>query len=154
MKQVLITYAVIVQVVAVLLLQWYAIAPHFRQGNVHQCRGDHSQCGCAPERIAAHTCCCYQRKALYCGMKNHCKKSHFTKRSGNSSITYIGIAPCGGNPKFITVSLDRLEFVRSKAQTALPTRCSFRRPTFLRETVNSRIMEPPDPPPPKKLLFS
>jgi len=154
MKQALITYAVIAQVVAVLLLQWYAIAPHVRRSHVHQCRGDHSQCGCSPERIAAHTCCCYQRKALYSDMRDHRNKSHCAKRGGNSSMAYIGIAPCGGNPKFITVSLDRLEFMRSEAQTALPAGCSFGRPSFLRETVNSRIMEPPDPPPPKALLFS
>lgn len=61
--------AALLQITAILLIQFYAVAPLFSRrfiayAHVVKCTGDHAKCRCSPERIAAHTCCCYQSKRL------------------------------------------------------------------------------------------
>lgn len=148
MKRAFTTYAVALQVVAILLLQWYSIAPHVSRKHAQiQCSGDHRPCGCSPEKIVAHSCCCNQYKPLC-----H-EEDHLAKREGNPSAPYFSIAPCGGSPKFVTISPDKLKFMPSDILPVLPSACLSRFPSTILETPPSRIGDPPEPPP-KLLLFS
>jgi hypothetical protein len=153
-KRALTTYAVMLQVVAILLLQWYPLAPHLSRQHGHlQCRGDHRLCGCSPERVAAHTCCCNQRKPACCDKKGPHEEDQLAGRDGKTASPYFSTAPCGGSPKFVTASLDKLKFVRADVLSAITAHYSPQFPSPLGETAASRITEPPEPPP-KLIAFT
>lgn len=140
------------QVVAILLLQCYPFAPYMgRKPAQPKCSGNHAQCGCSPERIASRTCCCFHRKPDCCGKEKGHDGAHVAGRAESPSLPSLSTAPCGGAPKFITASLDKLKFVRPETFLSTPSGCSSLFTYFLRETAPSRFMEPPDPPP--KLTF-
>jgi hypothetical protein len=57
--------AVVFQVTAIVLLQFYAVAPLiFKTFTAHassiQCVGDHKKCGCSPFKVSSQTCCCFK----------------------------------------------------------------------------------------------
>jgi len=57
--------AVVFQITAIVLLQFYAVAPLiFKSFTAHassiQCVGDHKKCGCSPFKVSSQTCCCFK----------------------------------------------------------------------------------------------
>jgi len=153
-KQALITYAAVLQIVVILLLQFYQIAPNLsHKPSRPQCRGNHAECGCAPERVAAHTCCCCQRKPSCCDKDGHHEEDHLAAQKGKPALPYLSMAPCGGSPKFITASLDKLKFIRTDVQPSAPAGYTGSFPLPGPESAQSRFREPLVPPP-KSSLFS
>ncbi len=148
MKQAFVTYAVVVQLLAILLLQCYPIAPHLgRKVSMPQCRGNHAECGCAPERIAAHTCCCYHGKPACCDKEKHGDAERVARQDGDHSSRNLYAAPCGSSTKFITASLEKLKFLRPEALLQVPSGDFVSHSPAGPETATSRYAEPPDPPP-------
>ena len=148
MKQTCTTYAVILQVVAILLLPWHQLAPQLgRERAPLVCSGDHQLCGCSPERVAAHTCCCSQQQPACCASQAHPGKDRLAKGEGKPASPSLSIAPCGDAAKFTVTSLDQLKFVPAAAWPVIAVRYTQVFPSPFGATVASRFPEPPDPPP-------
>lgn len=153
-KQSFATYAAIIQIVAILLLQCYPLASHMgRMPAQPKCRGNHAECGCAPERIAARACCCYQHKPVCCDKDGGHEEEDVAGRGKGPSSPQLSAAPCGGSTKYITASLDKLKFVRPDALLADHPGCSLSPFHPFTEIASSRFTEPPELPP-KAPLFS
>ena len=175
------------QIAAILLIQFYAIAPLFSRqfiayAHVLRCTGDHAACGCSAERIASHTCCCCQSKRLGfmtpasggcnsgsgeaepvvhmtlvqgdaersspgCCNKNPGKAKRFGKEEHNRLPPCICCVPCGGDPAFISVSLEKLKFLRPAIGHFQPATFTAGYPFLPQAAYQGRIPEPPDPPP-------
>lgn len=62
-----------------------------------ECAGECGLCGCAPERSASHTCCCWQKKQSLAHMEEDqeepdcCRKIH---AEDNNKTTGISSRPC------------------------------------------------------------
>ncbi len=57
--------AVVFQIMAIVLLQIYAVVPLiFKSFTAHagsiKCVGDHKKCGCSPFKVSSQACCCYK----------------------------------------------------------------------------------------------
>lgn len=57
--------AVVFQLTAIVLLQFYAVAPLiFKSFTAHassiKCVGDHKKCGCSPFKVSSQSCCCFK----------------------------------------------------------------------------------------------
>jgi hypothetical protein len=140
--------AVVVQIMAILLLQFYQLAPHLSHKPIQpQCRGNHAQCGCSPEKIVSRTCCCYHHKPTCCDKDQHHDEESIAQKEKNPPSRYLSAAPCGSSPKFITLSLDKLKFLRTEALPLTPTAYSQSFPSPDRETGHNRFTEPLVPPP-------
>jgi len=139
---------------AILLLQYYPIASHLGVKRAHpQCNGNHRQCGCAPERIASRTCCCFNHKPACCDKDQHHDEESIANKEKKPSSRYFSTAPCGGSPKFITASLDKIKFMRQELPKLVPVVLSVCFTASEQETFRNRFGEPPDHPP-KLVLFS
>lgn len=148
MRRALTTYAAVLQVVALLLLQWYAIIPHLGRIQVRTaCSGDHRLCGCAPERVAAHACCCFQRAPSCCDPKGGHHDAHAAQHEEDASTSFLSSAPCGDPVKFVSASLDKLKFMGCASLPLIPANCSSEFPFPPSERSSSRFREPPVPPP-------
>ena len=162
--------AVHLQIMAIVLLQLYTVAPLLSrnfavQAGVMTCSGDHTKCGCSSARIASRTCCCFQSKQLI-----KASSSATEAADGETSVTHedhagsagteprakdrqgrtgqtICAAPCGGDPAVITTSLDNAKFLCSSVlltdHASFTTEYQHPRSTLFQ----SRFPEPPDPPP-------
>jgi hypothetical protein len=210
--------AALLQITAILLIQFYAVAPIFSRHFIADAHviGAHAKCCCSPEKIASHTCCCCQtkrpgfpasasdgsdsssgeakhaehmavvhsdddrslpaccRKAISrrvqqartesgqaeaanpekpgCCNKTTGKGETLGKDGHNRLIPCICSTPCGGDPAFISVSLEKLKFLRPAIRHFQPAAFTAGYP-FLPQTVyQGRIPEPPDPPPRLSIL--
>jgi hypothetical protein len=154
---------VAVQVLALTLMQLSGAVSVLRSGLGHAgprvigCAGDHDECGCAPERIASRTCCCFQKG--FQEVPSCCESSDredaqtaahedcVAKAGDDRSTPGWYVAPCGGGAKFLEPSPEVFDFcVPPRALVAL--KGSF--PVILpprAEAPFTRFLEPPDPPP-------
>ncbi len=143
--------AAVIQITALLFLQVYALLPgfgHFVAPVSHGavCRGDHRLCGCPLERIANRTCCCLKSSEMAMNMMDHHKMESMPGSEINRSARLV-CPPCGTQSDFVSVSLEKIKFLRFEA-------CS-EGPDFLwvfnllesGDTFQTRSNEPPDPPP-------
>lgn len=95
------------RIIALLLLVIYSgmavrsIAPFASKSEspvrtvIMECSGDCSRCGCAPERTASRTCCCWQKK-----MNRQCAGDGEHEECGmdandHAKAPTIAILPCG-----------------------------------------------------------
>lgn len=153
--------ALAVQIAAMLLVQFYSLVPSlslafFSQEAGHKrsglCRGNHVECGCAPERIASHTCCCYRQKQSCCDLSNQRDAQKAGQQnSDTSALPRLCTAPCGSSANFITASVQQLKFVLPETHVATISGSFFLLAFPVEETASGRVAEPPDPPP--KLVF-
>jgi hypothetical protein len=180
--------AAFIQITALLLLQFYSVAPLFSRNfvsyaRVMRCTGDHAKCGCSPERIAAHTCCCYQSKRLgflpppaggsiasaqegtsaahmdadHCDFEKPGKSSCCTKGANRKALLAhddhgrllpsICSVPCGGDPAFTSVSLEKIKFLRSTILHVAPVEIMTAYLPSPNSAYKGRFPEPPTPPP-------
>jgi len=151
--------AALLQIAAMLLIQLYAVAPLFSHhfiayAHVMRCTGDHARCGCSPERIVSGTCCCCQSKRLGffkpvsgCCNKTPNRDKKFEKDGHNRLIPSIGAIPCCDDPASISVSLEKLKFLRPAIHLFTPAALSVEYHLLSRTAYQGRIPEPPDPPP-------
>ena len=102
-------FGVVLQLAVLLLMQFSAVAHGLaRSVNQHasagQCRGDHVQCGCAPNRIASRSSCCYLNARPPAGRLSCCATSAVRVKQPASadvldrSTPALGSLPCGGDP--------------------------------------------------------
>lgn len=146
-------YAAIVQLAAILLLQYYPLASHLSQTTTQpHCMGNHAQCGCAPERIASRTCCCYQQRPGVGDADRHHDGERVSRHENDPAIPALCAAPCGSSPKFVTASLEKLKFLCIGALLQIPAAYALVLSPAPLETVAGRFSEPPDPPPKLALL--
>lgn len=150
-----------IQLLAIMLLQGPMILPLVGKGFSFQHRGavsshDHQLCGCSPERIANHTCCCSKPAGLSrmavdpgeeegakasCGDHEHRPKIHYS----------LKMMPCGAtSPLFMSYVQDcmYLQYLGAIETPAYASILSFECPGSLRV----RYCDPPDPPP--KIILS
>jgi hypothetical protein len=180
--------AAFIQLTALMLLQIYSVAPVFSRNlisyaRVMRCTGDHAKCGCSPERIAAHTCCCYQSKRLgfftppaggsiagaqeetsaahmdadHCDFEKPVKLSCCTKGANRNArfaqddhgrpLPCICSVPCGGDPAFTSVSLEKLKFLRPSILPVAPVEIMTAYLPSSNTVYQGRFPEPPTPPP-------
>jgi hypothetical protein len=213
--------AALLQITAILLIQFYAVAPLFSRhfiayAHVMRCTGNHAKCCCSPEKIASHTCCCclskrpgfptpasdgsnsgseeakhaehmtmdqadddrslpacckkaISRRAQQartdarhaetaipekpgCCNKTPSKEERFGKDEHNRLIPCISTVPCGGDPAFISVALEKLKFLRPDIRHFPPAAFTAGYSLLPQATLQGRIPEPPDPPPRLSLL--
>jgi hypothetical protein len=110
------------------------------------CMGNHELCGCAPERVAAKTCCCFQEEPSCCDSGQH-ESDENSGQGRDGGLPGLYAAPCGERTGFLDSSQgkpDLLPPVVSPDKTS-PWRvlCYL----SFSETPLERYLEPPDPPP-------
>jgi hypothetical protein len=143
--------AAVIQVTALLLLQVYALLPglgHFVAPVSHGavCRGDHRLCGCPVERIANRTCCCFKSSAMAMGMMEHHQMNSMPGPDMNRLARFV-CPPCGSQPDFVSVSLEKIKFLRFEAISEEPHFLWVFNLSESGNTFQTRSNEPPDPPP-------
>jgi hypothetical protein len=152
-------FGAFLQLAILLLVQFYAVAPGLARSlhhhaSVGQCSGDHVKCGCAPERIASRTCCCFQSKRADSAAKDCCKKpaaaagSHLDKGGDlDRSIPVFASIPCGGDPAFSPTAAESVKFLKPYLVHA-PSVHVFTGQYFSPyHSLMSRYIDPPEPPP-------
>ena len=153
----------LVQLMTVVLLQLSMVLPSLARAFVvnhdaPRCRGDHRLCGCAPERVASRTCCCFKSRLVVdepettMAHEHHAGHGDDAQRDDDGSIPYLCAAPCGSSPEFISVSLENMKFIRPPLLLPVPSTASFSyliaQPALPRDCA----IDPPDPPPKISLL--
>lgn len=114
------------------------------------CHGNHLECGCPPERVAARACCCYQKFSSCCiknknsvaGNSEAARRSE--KRRGEASIA---IAPCGGGYGFLGASMEGVFFIPSQDSMLPILEYSWAGHSLQDVPPPSVSPEPPVPPP-------
>jgi hypothetical protein len=144
--------AAVIQVTALLLLQVYSLLPvfgHFVAPISHGavCRGDHRLCGCPLERIANRTCCCFKSSAMVVGMVAGHHKMESLPKSGASRLARFVCPPCGNQPDFVSVSLEKIKFLRFASISEEPEFFWVLNLPGSGDTFRTSSTEPPDPPP-------
>lgn len=135
-----------------------------KDGRTHAsafCSGDHEACGCAPELIAAKTCCCYQHAKI--AVKVHpagqealscCASGEEEPEAGNRSpdrdsetVCSITVPSCGGAVKALPFFGLKLDCLLASLPT-LPPPLAGRPPQLVepRKFVEPEV-EPEVPPP-------
>jgi hypothetical protein len=151
---------VAVQVLALALMQLSGAVSVLKSGRGHAgprvigCAGDHDECGCAPERVASRTCCCFQKG--FQEVPSCCEGSDRVDVQTGAQVSKAGegrsapgwyVAPCGGAAKFLEPSTEFPDFcVPSRAVVALKGGFPVILPSRA-EAPFTRFPEPPDPPP-------
>jgi len=64
------------------------------------CHGNHLECGCSPERVAARACCCWQNFSPCCIEKKNSPSANQivagrSVRQRRFGSVIVGAAPCG-----------------------------------------------------------
>ncbi|TAL15673.1 hypothetical protein EPN96_11895 [bacterium] len=111
------------------------------------CMGNHELCGCAPERVAAKTCCCYRQEEPSCCDSGQHESDEKSGQDRDSSLPGFYAAPCGDRAGFIDSSQGKPDLflpVVSRAETGEWRVLSY---STHSETPAGRYPEPPDPPP-------
>ena len=106
----------IFQLLVLVVLQSYFLAPVYRQMYLSPhpsktCHQDHRLCGCAPERIATKTCCCFRSVASCClteTQDEECQTAPAGESTGRHELTS---SPCGSENVSAALSLDKLKFI-------------------------------------------
>lgn len=75
-----------------------------------ECTGDCDTCGCAPERMASHTCCCWQKK-LKQGNRQNRQGTSCCKKSKDKTASITGTCRCGNNKRTVIWSNNGFEFL-------------------------------------------
>lgn len=139
-----------IQLLAVLLLQGYGTLPLVRAHTAPEkkCFGNHLLCGCAPERIAARNCCCFENahscclKAMSVAADEYlASKTHEKARHGISSL------PCGGYTDTFTELSEKVKFLTAGFDISPPEVVHTSHHVWLPSAPPDRHLEPPVPPP-------
>jgi len=139
----------LLQLFIVLLLQVSLILSPVSQAFATQsvnrvCQGDHEQCGCAPSRISAGTCCCAISSMAPCCKKKALAKAQAVKFEPSQ-------LPCGKKGEVTLVDFEPFVpavFIHEKRYAV-----TYRYPSYPQEALLSRFPQP-DVPPPKRFIVS
>jgi hypothetical protein len=153
-------FGAFLQLAILLLVQFYAVAPGLARSLHHhatvgQCTGDHVKCGCAAERIASRSCCCFQSKRVSSAQlgKDCCKKPaqaerHLDKDGGlDRSVPAFTSIPCGGDPAFSPTATESVKFLKPYLVHATSVPVFTGQYFSQHHSLISRYIDPPVPPP-------
>lgn len=130
------------------LLPLATLSKSFARTLTGECAGDCAICGCAPERSAARTCCCWQKRL-------HTRHAEEPPDQGGSCCQKSRPAPaprctplpCGSGKLFALWGSDSAEYLPLQHHnTPIATVTGSISPSPCRSP-NNRLQEPPDPPP-------
>jgi hypothetical protein len=120
-----------------------------------RCAMDHRLCGCAPERIASRTCCCFRNmksvetpvRSGYCDLQaKHHEQPDLDKDTPPASHR-LSCLPCGQGPQMISHATSEMKYLPS-ARAPLPTYSTALHCSPLRgDCYLGPSLEPPVPPP-------
>jgi hypothetical protein len=157
-KRIIRSALVALQLVTLLSMELYFLLPIYRNISVSRghgvvCYHNHRLCGCSPERIANHTCCCaqFERSAPAC-----CAQKHFETKCAAQPVPpratrFICAAPCGGLQESMAVSHETMNFEPYfTVQATPPVFFSPRQAMSRYATWSSEPLKPP----PKLSIFS
>lgn len=125
------------------------------QAQPGQCAMDHRICGCAPERVASRTCCCFRNMKTaetsveqgHCGLQAKCHENPDLDNDTPPASHRLSSLPCGQDPRMITHVKPEIKYLRS-ARLPLPKQrsapCNMHP---LSDTYLNPSLEPPVPPP-------
>jgi hypothetical protein len=129
-----------------------ALALHAQPG---RCAMDHRLCGCAPERIASRTCCCFRNgmpgeppvKPGSCDLRAKVHE-HSDLDDGTPPASHrLSCLPCGQDPQMISQVAPEMKYMRT-TWASLPVLKSGPHNTPPRwDSYLSPSLEPPVPPP-------
>jgi hypothetical protein len=120
-----------------------------------RCAMDHRLCGCAPERIASRTCCCFRNmksaetsgKPGFCDLRAKVHEHPDLDNDTPPASPRLISLPCGKDPQTISQVTSEMKYLRS-ARAPLPTdRSALRNPLLRRDSYLGPSLEPPVPPP-------
>ncbi len=135
-----------------------ALAVH---GQAGRCAMDHLLCGCAPERIASRTCCCFQSmkhsattvKPGCCDLPAMAHEEANLDNDAPPGSPRLESLPCGQDPRMVSQVTSEVKYLRS-ARAPLPAyKSAPYKTTPHRDSYLSPSLEPPDPPP-KNSIFA
>jgi hypothetical protein len=156
------TAAVWLQVLALALLQLAGIASHVNQIGRSPapsmiCRGDHTECGCSPERVANESCCCSRQIHASCAKK---KEQAVTasplKAKGDGTHSEIAWhnLPCGGGAKYVGFSFSKVDLVLPEPPRVAVSVAESAGHSPLREASPDDFLITPPTPPPESMPLS
>ena len=150
-----------VQLLAIMLLQAPIFLPVLAKVFSSHSRGsvcfhDHRLCGCSPDRIANHTCCCFRSaKAarLVAASGEHENHDFSCHHHGKRATTrhFLTMMPCGAASPLFESSVQDYLFVHYAGEMSLPVPSDIPIFEYPGDPLQGHF-DPPDPPP--KLLFS
>jgi hypothetical protein len=137
----------LVQIIVFSLTQGYVLAPSSSLGIFN--RGEemkrvyYHRCGCPPEKVASHTCCCYTGKCC-----SSPKKPAATCHTGNKepSLTYLSLSSCGCMEESFGISSGKFDFIGASF-TMSPDRQVTLFALTKRVNPEKLLYTPPNPPP-------
>lgn len=143
-------FCIAVQLMALLLLQGYFLAPALLKITKHaaagkSCYGSHRLCGCPPGRIADQTCCCFRATHSCCHDTE--ETVAFAGSDEDNGDASLRSAPCGLFTDSDLLSPDSSEFLVAEPLPAIITNVASSRFLPYNGRLEVRLAEPPDPPP-------
>jgi hypothetical protein len=157
----------VIQIVMLLLLQFSAVAPGLARSLQHRetvshCTGDHEKCGCAPERVASRSCCCFLNHRAGADQNDKTSKSEklsccnklvsqsievASEHNDDRSVPAISSIPCGSDPRFAASAAENIKFLHPGLLRDTPV-LSLNQPYLTHhDSYSSRVLEPPEHPP-------
>lgn len=135
-----------------------ALAVHAHPG---RCAMDHRICGCAPERIASRTCCCFRNgkraetsvKPGCCDLQAGAHEQSDLDDDTPPVYPRLSSLPCGQEPQMISPATGEMKYLRA-ARAPLPTH---RSAPHINPPCEDSYLSPslkPPVPPPKISIFS
>jgi hypothetical protein len=133
----------LLQLAVFFLLQFSLILPPVAQAlaartGARVCHGDHAECGCAPGRIAAGTCCCAIKELPSCCQK----KAEEKAKSEKHELTTI---PCGSADPIVVNACDN--YIPGSHEYAILLSADLLLPGLAPGAPFPGFLQPPVPPP-------
>jgi hypothetical protein len=136
------------QLVALSLMQGYALEPASPLGISSQSeyvkRVTYHRCGCPPEKVASHTCCCYTGKCTKPSGKTAAATCH--PDHGGPTTSGLSLYACGCMEESFFLSAERYKFIGAFFIIYLSDRIIYFSPSLLGKPENP-IFKPSIPPP-------
>ena len=145
------------ELMALVFLQLSSLTPYLPRmisSALHpvECRGNHAECGCSPERIASHTCCCYQHFHDCCVQaKNHDEGGSETasraEPTGSRADRVLRVPPCGSGSKVFGAAPETTDLAPTESPRIAQVLYRSERVDGEVTRLLHRLPQPPVPPP-------
>lgn len=138
---------ILMQIMGLSLMQSYVPAPSSNLGILNRTkevkRVYYHRCGCPPEKVASHTCCCFTGK-FCCSPQKPAATSH--SRKDRSSQNYLSLSFCGCMDESYDISSGKFEFIGASFILFRGLQVSVFSPAT-RVNPDKLLFRPPVPPP-------
>jgi len=156
----------ILQLATMLLVQFAVVAPGLARAVALQNPVEHrhemqTPCGCSPEKVASHRCCCQNASAHLapaaetrscCGKSSTLEKDRHTAPRPERSTPAFSSIPCGCDPNLSPATTENLKFLAPHVLRLFSLRTPRREYLSWLDRYTSRYVPPPDPPPKLSVL--